>query len=65
MNDTLNSRNTKLVDHQLSRTSALCIGDVGRAEGPGSEGETSSVVGKGMGVFELDFEWPVPFSFIF
>jgi hypothetical protein len=51
--------------HQLSRTSALCIGDVGRAEGPGSEGETSSVVGKGMGVFELDFEWPVPFSFIF
>lgn len=43
----------------------VCTGDVGRSEGPGCGGDISSVVGGGMGVFESDFECPVPFSFIF
>jgi hypothetical protein len=42
--------------NRLPPTSAVCTGDDGRSEGPGTvEDETSSVVGGGIGVFESDF----------
>ena len=52
--DTLNFG--EISSDQLPPTSAVCTGDVGRSEGPGTaEDETSSVVGGGIGVFESDF----------